>query len=82
MSRLLLPLIAVAALAPLASASVKWTSPEPGATLTAGTAIQVKWEDDGEAPKLTDLLRYELFLCAGGSTPGSFVSAYTTYVVQ
>jgi hypothetical protein len=74
MSRLLLPLVAAAALVPLASAGVKWTSPEAGATLTAGTAITVKWEDDGEAPKLTDMLTYELFLMAGGNKEGTFVS--------
>lgn len=75
MSRLLLPLVVVAALAPYAHAAVKFTSPTAGAVLTAGQSIDVKWEDDGESPKLTDLLTFELFLCAGGNTDGSNVSA-------
>ena len=65
----------VAALAPFASAAVKFTKPKAGATLTAGQAIEVTWEDSGDTPKLTDLLTYELFLCAGGNTAGENVSA-------
>ncbi|KAH7064091.1 beta-1,6-glucan boisynthesis protein-like protein [Paraphoma chrysanthemicola] len=67
MARLLLPLAALTALVPFVSAGVSFTSPKAGATLTAGTAIEVKWEDDGDSPKLTDLLTYELFLVAGGN---------------
>lgn len=68
MARVLLPLAALAALTPLASA-IKFTSPEPGDKLTAGSAISVKWEDGGDGPKLSDLLSYELFLFAGGNDP-------------
>ncbi|KAF2824431.1 hypothetical protein CC86DRAFT_354476 [Ophiobolus disseminans] len=71
MSRLLLPLVAVAALAPYAQAAIKFTSPTSGAVLQAGKSIEVKWEDDGESPKLTDLLTFELFLCAGGNADGT-----------
>lgn len=59
---------------PLASAGVKFTSPAAGATLTAGTAIDVKWEDDGKDPKLSDMLTYELFVFAGGNEDGTNVS--------
>jgi hypothetical protein len=62
----MLPLAAFAALAPLASAGVSFTSPKAGAKLTAGSAISVKWAEGGTGPKLTDLLTYQLFLCAGG----------------
>ncbi|KAF2035294.1 beta-1,6-glucan boisynthesis protein-like protein [Setomelanomma holmii] len=67
MARIILPLAAIAGLAQLVSAGVKFTSPAAGATLTAGTAIEVKWSDDGDSPALTDLLTYELFLVAGGN---------------
>jgi hypothetical protein len=66
MARLLLPLAALAALAPLVSAGVKFTSPAPGDKLTAGSSIDVEWEEGGTGPKLTDLATYNLFLCAGG----------------
>lgn len=66
MARLLLPLAALAALAPFVSAGISFVSPKAGATLTAGTSIDVKWEEGGTGPKLTELLSYELFLCAGG----------------
>jgi hypothetical protein len=74
MARLILPFAAVAALIPFASAGIKFTSPAAGTTLTAGTAIEVKWEEGGDGPKIADLLSYELFLCAGGNDEGSYVS--------
>lgn len=67
MTRLFLTLAALAALTPLASAGIKFTSPAAGAKLTAGTAITVKWEEGGDGPALTDLLNYQLFLVAGGN---------------
>jgi hypothetical protein len=66
MARLLLPLAAFAALAPLVSAGIQFTSPAPGDKLTAGNAINIEWEEGGTGPKLTDLATYNLFLCAGG----------------
>jgi len=67
MARLLLPLAAFAAIVPFASAGIKFTSPKAGDTLTAGTAIDVKWQEGGDGPAMTNLLTYELFLCAGGN---------------
>jgi hypothetical protein len=67
MARIILPLAALTALVPFVSAGVSFTSPKAGDLLTAGTAIEVKWADDGDSPKLTDLLTYELFLVAGGN---------------
>lgn len=78
MPRLLLPLVAVAALVPYAHAGIKWTSPEAGDTLTAGTTLTAKWSDDGDSPKIADLATYELFLCAGGNAEGSNVSPATS----
>lgn len=74
MARLLLPLAAVAALAPVVSAGIKFTKPAAGATLDAGTAIEVAWQEGGTGPKLTELLTYELFLCIGGNDAADQVS--------
>lgn len=75
MPRLILPFAALAALVQFASAGISFTSPKAGATLTAGTAIDVKWEDGGDGPKLSDLLSYELFLVAGGNAAADQVCA-------
>jgi methionine-rich copper-binding protein CopC len=75
MARLVLPLAAVAALVPFAHAGVQFTKPAAGATLTAGTAIEVQWSESSDGPKLADLLSYELFLMAGGNDAGSNVRA-------
>ncbi|KAH8729069.1 hypothetical protein GQ44DRAFT_701512 [Phaeosphaeriaceae sp. PMI808] len=72
MTRLILTLAAATALAPLVGA-VKFSSPKAGATLTAGTAIEVKWDEGGDGPKMADLLTYELFLCAGGNNDGESI---------
>lgn len=65
MARIILSLAALAALAPYVSAGVDFMSPKAGAKLTAGSAIDVKWQEGGTGPKLTELLTYELFLYAG-----------------
>jgi hypothetical protein len=76
MARVILPFAAFAALIPFTSAGISFTSPKAGATLTAGTAIEVKWEESSDGPKLADLLSYELALCAGGNEADSFVSNF------
>lgn len=73
MARLILPLAAFAALLPVAFAGVSFSSPKAGATLTAGTAIQVGWSESTDGPKLADLQSYELYLYAGGNDEGSNV---------
>lgn len=64
----------LAALAPFALANVKFIAPEAGEELTGGGAISIEWEDSGSGPSVEDLTTYQLFLCAGGNTEGSFVS--------
>lgn len=66
MTRLLLPLVALAALTPFVSAGIKFTSPAAGAKLKAGTAIEIEWEEGGTGPKISDLLTYQLILVGGG----------------
>ena len=66
MTRLLLPFAAFAALAPLVSAGIKFTSPAAGSKQTAGTAITVEWEEGGDGPSIDDLTTYQVILVAGG----------------
>lgn len=66
MTRLLLPFVALAALAPLVSAGIKFTSPAAGDKLKAGTAIEVEWEEGGTGPKISELTTYTLTLVGGG----------------
>lgn len=66
MTRLLLSFAAFAALAPLVSAGIKFTSPAAGAKLTAGTAIEIEWEEGGTGPSISDLTTYQLILVGGG----------------
>lgn len=66
-------LTALSALAASVVADVEFTSPAAGASLVAGSAITIKWEDSGVAPALSALSIYSIFLCAGGNTAGSFV---------
>ncbi|KAF9693943.1 hypothetical protein EKO04_007763 [Ascochyta lentis] len=69
MTRLLLPFTALAALAPLVSAGIKFTSPAAGAKLTAGTAIEIEWEEGGSGPSISDLTTYQVILVGGGQKP-------------
>jgi hypothetical protein len=78
MARLILPLAALMALAPFVSAGISFKSPKAGATLTAGQSVTIEWDDSGDGPAITDLTTYELFLCAGGSKAGTFVSVLFT----
>lgn len=68
MTRILLPFAAVvAALSPLVSAGIKFTSPKAGDKIAAGGAVTVKWEEGGTGPKLADLTTYELQVIVGGN---------------
>jgi len=55
------------ALLPSVYADVKFTSPAGGETFTGGGSIKIAWTDSEEAPSLSDLTTYQLFLCAGGN---------------
>lgn len=66
-------LTALSALAALVVADVEFTTPAAGAILTAGSTISIKWDDSGDAPKISALTSYQLFLCAGGNDDASYV---------
>lgn len=54
-------------------ADVKFTAPAPGGSETAGTTLTVSWTDSGNAPIISDLLGYTLFLMVGGNTEATAV---------
>lgn len=69
----------LATLIPYVFADVQFTTPKAAATLKAGGALTIEWKDSGDTPPLDTLLSYQLFLCAGGNTDGSYVQ--TSYSV-
>lgn len=60
------------ALLGLVSADVQFTSPAAGAKLTGGGTISIEWKDSGDEPKISELLTYQIFLCAGGNTDAEY----------
>ena len=61
-------LVFLATLAPLASAVPVFSSPGASASVPGGTSFTVTWKDDGNAPSITDLSGYSLFLYSGSGT--------------
>jgi len=53
---------------PLVVADVEFLTPAPGATETAGSTVTVSWQDSSNAPLLTSLAGYTIFLMVGGDT--------------
>jgi Ser-Thr-rich glycosyl-phosphatidyl-inositol-anchored membrane family/Yeast cell wall synthesis protein KRE9/KNH1 len=67
---------ALAALADLALADVKFTSPPAGTKLTGGSAISISWIDSQVDPPLSDLSTYSIYVVAGGNDDASqFIAA-------
>jgi hypothetical protein len=56
----------VAIFTTLAVADVKFIEPSAGANLTAGQ-IDVRWEDSGISPPISELTQYTLSLMVGGN---------------
>ena len=71
--------IALAALLPLIVADVKFTSPDGGAEVSAGSSIKVEWDDGDGKTALADLAGYQIFLVAGGSSDSTSVRAIQTH---
>ncbi|KAJ9502585.1 Cell wall synthesis protein kre9 precursor [Exophiala xenobiotica] len=57
-------------------ADVLVTTPAAGAT-TASLTLAVEWEDSGNAPKISNLASYQLFLCAGGNDEANYIQLAT-----
>lgn len=82
--RFLRPLSFVLPLVSTAVADVEFTAPAFGSTLKGGHVVTAHWKESGELPKISQLLQYDIHLCAGGDTSDSYVSvfsipAYTGY---
>lgn len=73
MTRILAPLAVVVALTTLVN-GIKFTKPEAGSTLKAGSALSAAWQDGGDGPEIADLTTYTLWLCAGGNDVNTIVS--------
>jgi hypothetical protein len=70
--------LVTATLAACALAAPKITSPAAGASIpVGGGAITVEWEDDGKAPKLSQLSSFTLQLVVGGNTDANSVRGRT-----
>ncbi|KAJ9301489.1 hypothetical protein DTO271G3_1624 [Paecilomyces variotii] len=70
--KLIRTLSLLVALASAALADVEFLEPDAGATAKGGDTITVRWRDSGKEPKLSQLTRYDLYLCAGGDTADSY----------
>jgi hypothetical protein len=61
----------------LAVADVKFSEPSAGANLTAGQ-IEVRWEDSGINPPISELTQYTLSLMIGGNDLNDMVCKPST----
>jgi hypothetical protein len=66
--------------APFAWADVKFTVPAPGASVPGGAAFTVTWVDSGDAPSISDLTTYQLFLYSGSNAAPQQLYSITTAV--
>jgi Ser-Thr-rich glycosyl-phosphatidyl-inositol-anchored membrane family/Yeast cell wall synthesis protein KRE9/KNH1 len=66
----------LAALLSFVVADVKFTSPAAGSS-KAGLEITLEWKDSGNDPPISDLVTYQMFLCAGGNTDTSYIQLAT-----
>lgn len=61
------------AFASRAMADIYFSAPVGGDTYAAGAAITVTMVDNGENPSVADLSSYDLSICYGGDTTGTYV---------
>lgn len=71
--RLVAFFVLLTTLLPPVHADIKFTSPAGGETFSGGGSIRAAWADSGDAPSISDLTSYQLFLCAGGNDEGTYV---------
>jgi hypothetical protein len=65
-------LVLLCSLASVSQADVRFTEPLAGANLTAGQ-IDVRWEDSGISPPISELTQYTLSLMVGGNDNADMV---------
>ena len=76
--RLIRSLPVVLPLFSTALADVEFTAPARGTIIKAGDVVTAHWKDSGEFPRISELVQYDLYLCAGGDTLGSQVSLFNS----
>ena len=47
-----------------ALADIEFTDPVSGSVLEAGHVVTAHWKDSGTSPRIADLARFDLYLCA------------------
>lgn len=75
--RFLRPLSFILPLVSIAVADVEFTAPAFGSTLKGGNVVTAHWKESGGFPKISQLLQYDIHLCAGGDTSDSYVSIFS-----
>jgi hypothetical protein len=65
-------LVLLCCFASVSQADVRFTEPSAGANLTAGQ-IDVRWEDSGISPPISELTQYTLSLMVGGNDNADMV---------
>ncbi|ODM20505.1 hypothetical protein SI65_03558 [Aspergillus cristatus] len=70
--RFLRPLSFILPLLSTALADVEFTAPAFGSTLKGGHVVTAHWKESGELLRISQLLQYDIHLCAGGDTSDSY----------
>jgi hypothetical protein len=65
-------LVLICSFASISQADVRFTEPSAGANLAAGQ-IDVRWEDSGISPPISELTQYTLSLMVGGNDDADMV---------
>ncbi|KAL2043825.1 hypothetical protein N7G274_003345 [Stereocaulon virgatum] len=65
-------LIILAAVTSHSLADVQFTFPTAGAREVGNTAVYIAWKESGKGPAISSFDKYNLSLCAGGNSPGSY----------
>jgi len=65
-------LVLLCSFASIGQADVRFTEPSAGANLTAGQ-IDVRWEESGISPPISELTQYTLSLMVGGNDDAGMV---------
>ncbi|PYH41875.1 putative beta-1,6-glucan biosynthesis protein (Knh1) [Aspergillus saccharolyticus JOP 1030-1] len=73
MDTIRLILFLLAALSPQALADVDFLNPTLGATLRVGDVLTAQWRESGRLPQISELIKYDLYLCADGDSAGTYV---------
>lgn len=72
-------LVLLCTFASLGQADVRFTEPSAGANLTAGQ-IDVRWEDSGIDPPISELTQYTLSLMVGGNDNANMVCLMSSWL--